>query len=87
MREAAWPIGEGRLELRRVDGLQSSIGDDLRAAIAAADPKSPDPQLALLAKMDEDGVLDAYVLLARADEGIAHDHAEAAPGPLISSML
>ncbi len=49
----------------------------LRAAIAAATQgKSTDPQLQLLAKMDSDGVLEAFVLMARADNGIAADHPE-----------
>jgi Flp pilus assembly protein TadD len=43
---------------------------------AARDQKSTDEQVKLIDKMDAEGLLEAYVLLARADEGIANDHAE-----------
>lgn len=37
-------------------------------------PKKLNEQIALLAKMDKDGVLEAYILLAIPDQGIALDH-------------
>jgi len=37
--------------------------------------KQLDPALAELVKLEGDGLLEAYVLFARADEGIAHDYA------------
>jgi tetratricopeptide (TPR) repeat protein len=47
----------------------------LRAAVAAAvKQKSPNLQFELLGKMDKDGVLEPFVLLALVDEGIAADH-------------
>ncbi len=46
----------------------------LRAAVAAAkEQKSPNKQFELLAKMDTDGVLEAYILIAIPDDGIAAD--------------
>jgi tetratricopeptide (TPR) repeat protein len=38
-------------------------------------PKNLNPQIATLAKLDEEGLLEAYILLARPTEGIAQDHA------------
>ncbi|CAN5309577.1 hypothetical protein BH20ACI2_BH20ACI2_28460 [soil metagenome] len=47
----------------------------IRAAIAAAKvQKSPNKQFDLLSKMDAEGLLEAYVLLARPDQGVAEDH-------------
>lgn len=46
-------------------------------ALASGDDKKPkklSPSLAKLKKLDADGLLEAYVLLARADEGISQDH-------------
>jgi tetratricopeptide (TPR) repeat protein len=52
--------------------------DALRSVVttAAGDKKTKtlSPSLAKLKKLDEEGLLEAYVLLARADEGIAADY-------------
>jgi tetratricopeptide (TPR) repeat protein len=49
----------------------------LRAAVVAAkEQKSPNKQFELLTKMDSEGLLEAFVLLARPDDGIAEDHPE-----------
>lgn len=53
--------------------------DALRAVISfsTADKKQQtqlSPSLAKLKKLDEEGLLEAYILLARADEGIAQDY-------------
>ena len=51
--------------------------DALRSVVAAAramKPKVLNEQIATLAKMDDDGVLEAYILLAIPDRGIAADH-------------
>ena len=49
----------------------------LRAAVKASQQqKSPNKQFELLARLDTDGVLEAFVLIARPDEGIAEDHAD-----------
>jgi tetratricopeptide (TPR) repeat protein len=56
--------------------LQEEV-EALRAAIVAAkEQKSPNKQFELLTKMDSEGVLEAFVLLARPDDGIAEDHPE-----------
>jgi hypothetical protein len=51
----------------------------LRAVVkGVSDPttfKTLNPSLAKLKKLEDDGLLEAYVLLARPDEGIAEDHA------------
>ena len=38
--------------------------------------KNLSPSLARLKKLDEAGLLEAYILMARPDEGIAQDHPE-----------
>jgi hypothetical protein len=49
----------------------------LRAAVKAArEQKSSNKQFELLAQLDTDSVLEAFVLMAKADEGIAEDHAD-----------
>jgi tetratricopeptide (TPR) repeat protein len=52
--------------------------DALRTVVsmAAADKKTKQlsPSLARLKKLDEEGLLEAYILLARPDQGIAQDH-------------
>jgi tetratricopeptide (TPR) repeat protein len=56
--------------------LQEEV-EALRAAIVAAkEQKSPNKQFELLTKMDSEGVLEAFVLLAKPDDGIAEDHPE-----------
>jgi tetratricopeptide (TPR) repeat protein len=50
----------------------------LRSVISTAKafkPKSLNKQIAILSQMDQDGVLEAYILLAIPDSGIAQDHA------------
>ena len=49
----------------------------LRAAIAAAkEQKSPNREFEVLAKIDAEGLLDAYVLLAHPDDDVASEHPE-----------
>ncbi len=51
--------------------------ESLRAAVRSAqEKKSSNKQFELIAQLDKDGMLEAYVLLARPDDGIAEDHAE-----------
>jgi tetratricopeptide (TPR) repeat protein len=47
-----------------------------RAAISGIDPKATDldPALAMLLKLDQDGVLEAYILLARSNAGVSQDY-------------
>jgi tetratricopeptide (TPR) repeat protein len=53
--------------------------DALRSVLATASDKKVaktlSPSLARLKKLDEEGLLEAYILLARPDQGIAQDHA------------
>lgn len=53
--------------------------DALRSVLAMASDKKVaktlSPSLARLKKLDEEGLLEAYILLARPDQGIAQDHA------------
>ena len=52
--------------------------DALRTVVSTATSdkrtKTLNPSLARIKKLDEEGLLEAYVLMARADEGIAQDH-------------
>jgi len=49
----------------------------LRAAVSAAkEQKSSNKQFEILGKMDAEGVLEAFILLAQTDDGIAADYAE-----------
>lgn len=52
--------------------------DALRSVVSAAKAlksKNLNSQIAVLAKMDQDGVLESFILLAIPDAGIAQDHA------------
>ena len=52
--------------------------DALRSVVSTATTdkrtKKLNPSLAMLKKLDEEGLLEAYILLARPDQGIAQDH-------------
>jgi hypothetical protein len=52
--------------------------DALRAVITSATGnakvKNLNPSIAKLKKLNEDGLLESYILLARVDEGISRDH-------------
>ena len=53
--------------------------DGLRAALGAAGNDSTiklEPSLAILSKLNEAGLLESYILLARSDQGIARDYPE-----------
>jgi len=56
--------------LEEADALRSVIA----LAIADKNTKSLNPSLAKLKKLNDEGLLEAYLLLARADDGIARDH-------------
>ncbi len=51
-----------------------AIQSVLALAIADKKVKSLSPALTMLKKLYDEGLLEAYVLLARADQGITHDH-------------
>ena len=51
--------------------------DALRSVVSMAKslkPKKLNDQIAMIEKLDKDGVLEAYILLAAPDQGIAQDH-------------
>ncbi|MCC6453006.1 MAG: tetratricopeptide repeat protein [Acidobacteria bacterium] len=53
--------------------------DALRSVVSAAkgfekDPKKIDPQIQMIKKLDDEGLLEAYVLMTASDEGVASDH-------------
>lgn len=54
--------------------------DALRSVITLATKETKannlNPSLATLKKLDDDGLLEAYIVMARPDEGIAQDHAD-----------
>ncbi len=50
------------------------VADQVSADVKAGKIKSLHPQLAALVKLSEAGLLEAYVLFARADAGIAEDY-------------
>ena len=53
--------------------------DALRSVVSMArslKPKTLNPQIALIESMDKDGVLEAFILMARPDESIADEHAK-----------
>ena len=52
------------------EALQSVIA----AALADKNVKQLNPSLAKLKKLNDEGLLEAFILLARADGGLAHDH-------------
>ena len=58
--------------VEEVDALRSVL------SVATADKKDKklSPSLARLKKLDEEGLLESYILLARPDEGIVQDHQE-----------
>jgi tetratricopeptide (TPR) repeat protein len=53
-----------------VDALRSVL------SVATSDKRTKNlsPSLAILKKLNDEGLLEAYILMARPDEGIAHDH-------------
>lgn len=49
--------------------------DSIRSTLKSAkDQKLTDPQLTILQKMDDEGLLESYLLLTAKDEGVANDH-------------
>jgi tetratricopeptide (TPR) repeat protein len=53
--------------------------DALRSVIKFArdkKAKNPNAQISILSKLDDEGLLEAFIVLAQPDDGIAQDHAE-----------
>jgi len=81
---ASWPSGEFAKQYPSEKTYRHSLKEEIAAIRAAlkvlsetknADPQKTDPSLKTLAKLDKEGLLEAYVLLALPDNGIAQDFA------------
>jgi tetratricopeptide (TPR) repeat protein len=81
---ASWPLGEFAKQYPNEKTYRHSLKEEVAAIRAAlkvlsdtknADPQKTDPSLKTLAKLDQEGLLEAYVLLAMPDNGIVHDFA------------
>ena len=79
---AAWVAGEFAKQYPTEKKYRHTLKEEttaLRAALKVLseqknlDPKTIDPSLQVLAKLDNEGLLESYILLARADPGIAQD--------------
>jgi len=78
---AAWRNVQFALKFPNEPAYRHSLAEEvdaLRTVIAVATDdmtvKKPSPTLGKLNKLNQEGLLEAYVLLARADKGIAQDH-------------
>ena len=79
---ASWRSGEFAKQYPNEKTYRHSLKEEAAAIRAAlkvlsetknADPKKIDPSLQTLAKLDKEGLLEAFILLASADEGISKD--------------
>ena len=79
---ASWSQGEFLKQYPNESKYRHSLKEEasaLRAAVTsvskqkAADQNALDPTLKILAKLDKEGLLESYILLAAADQGIARD--------------
>lgn len=78
----SWVQGEFKKQYPKEMQYRHSLKEELasiRAALKGIDTvtmaSSIDPSLVTLAKLDKEGLLEAYILLAKVDEGIAKDFA------------
>lgn len=67
---------EYRHSLAEEAGALRLVAETVRRERREGKIKQLAPDLAQLVKLDDDGLLEAFVLLARADEGIARDYAQ-----------
>ena len=77
---ASWVQKEFKQQYPGETEYRHSLGEEVAAIKAALgqisaekDPAKLDPSLVALAKLDKEGLLESYVLLARVDAGIAKD--------------
>jgi tetratricopeptide (TPR) repeat protein len=76
---ASWSTTEFAKQYPNEKAYRHSLKEEasaIRAALKSLDEKktpNPDRSLQILKKLDKDGVLEAYILLAMPDEGIAED--------------
>ena len=72
----SWVQGEFKKQYPQETNYRHSLKEEtssIRAALKQIDAKSTDPSLTALAKLDKEGLLEPYILLARVDEGISKD--------------
>jgi len=78
---ATWPSGEFAKQYPNEKAYRHSLKEEataIRAALKSLDEKkaaSADKSLQILKKLDKDGLLEAFILLAMPDQGIAADFA------------
>jgi tetratricopeptide (TPR) repeat protein len=78
---ATWPTGEFAKQYPNEKAYRHSLKEEaaaIRAALKSLDEKkaaNADRSLQILKKLDKDGLLEAYILLAMPDQGIAADFA------------
>lgn len=78
---ATWPAGEFAKQYPNEKAYRHSLKEEaaaIRAALKSLDEKkaaSADKSLQILKKLEKDGLLEAYILLAMPDQGIAADFA------------
>jgi tetratricopeptide (TPR) repeat protein len=79
---ASWVSGEFAKQYPNEKAYRHSLKEEAAAIRSAlkvlseqknADPKAIDPSLQALAKLDKEGLLESYILLALVDQGIAQD--------------
>lgn len=76
---ATWPAGEFAKQYPNEKAYRHSLKEEaaaIRAALKSLDEKkaaSADKSLQILKKLEKDGLLEAYILLAMPDQGIAAD--------------
>jgi tetratricopeptide (TPR) repeat protein len=82
MIRAGWPMSEFAKQYPNEKKYRHSLKEEataLRGALRVledqkgTDPKSIDPSLQILRKLEKEGLLEAFILLALPDEGIAQD--------------
>jgi tetratricopeptide (TPR) repeat protein len=83
MIRATWPQGEFAKNYPNEKTYRHSLKEEaaaIRGALKAVDNQkdqnSLDPSLQVLRKLDKEGLLEAFILLAMPDEGIANDFAD-----------
>jgi tetratricopeptide (TPR) repeat protein len=77
---STWVQGEFKKQYPEEPSYRHSLKEEIAAIRAALkmvnaekDAKTIDPSLIALAKLDKEGLLEPYILLAKADDGIARD--------------
>ena len=79
---ATWPAGEFAKQYPKEKAYRHSLKEEvsaIRVALKSLDEKkitNPDRSLQILSKLDKEGLLEAFILLAMPDEGIAADFAD-----------